>query len=65
VKQLARVRCSRETRLAENAEECYHCLGRKNCDCVICGVLQPRKDWIKGQCRACLGTGFLCWGIEK
>lgn len=44
------------------AEMCFHCQGEKTCRCAGCAIAGATPmSWEPGQCRACLGTGFLCW----
>ena len=43
------------------AEICWHCKGEKVCRCASCAVAGPRMQWAEGRCRACKGTGLLCW----
>ena len=42
-------------------ETCWHCHGEKVCRCALCAVRGPALIWGKGQCGACIGTGFLTW----
>jgi hypothetical protein len=46
---------------SSQAEVCWHCHGRKVCSCALCAVSAPQMQWQPGHCRACLGTGYLCW----
>ena len=43
---------------------CWHCHGKKVCRCALCGVRGPAMTWAKGQCGACLGTGYLTWPVK-
>ena len=43
------------------ADVCWHCGGEKNCGCALCALPARDLTWQAGECRACLGTGFLTW----
>ena len=57
----ARVRGQDAVAESNQAEVCWHCHGQKLCRCALCGVPEHNLSWEKGQCRACKGTGWLCW----
>jgi hypothetical protein len=57
----ARVRGKDAITQAAEADVCWHCHGEKACRCALCAVRGPALTWEKGQCGACLGSGFLCW----
>ena len=57
----ARVRGRDETVEAGEAEVCWHCGGGKACRCALCAIPAPAMGWGEGQCRACMGSGYLTW----
>ena len=57
----ARVRGQDAVVPSAQAETCWHCHGEKTCQCAVYAVPAPRMRWDKGECRACLGSGYLCW----
>ena len=61
LKVKARVRGQDAVIQSAEADVCFHCKGEKVCQCALCAVPAPRMQWAEGQCRACLGTGFLAW----
>ena len=46
---------------AVEAETCFHCHGERTCRCALCAVAGSLMGWVEGECRACLGSGFLAW----
>ena len=57
----ARVRGRGEVAESASSEPCWHCHGQKSCRCALCAVPALKMRWEEGQCRACHGSGFLCW----
>ena len=57
----ARVRGGEEAVKSAASEVCFHCDGNKVCICALCAVPGLGLRWKRGPCRACLGTGRLCW----
>lgn len=41
------------------AELCFHCGGKGECGCAVCGVRDAKGQLVPGQCGACRGTGHL------
>ena len=60
----ARVRGRGEVAKSANSEPCWHCKADGSCGCALCSIPGPAKRWEKGQCRACLGSGHLTWGVS-
>lgn len=60
----ARVRGQDTVAQSSQAEVCWHCHGTKACKCTLCAIPGAVPcSWEKGQCRACLGVGFLVWPV--
>ena len=61
----ARVRGQDEVAESTNAAPCWHCSGSRRCECALCAVpleaLATKLTFRKGPCKACLGSGRLCW----
>ena len=57
----ARVRGWDETVETGTAEVCWHCGGGKACRCALCAIPGAGTGWGEGQCRACMGSGYLTW----
>ncbi len=45
-------------------DACWHCHAQKTCRCVTCGTRGPTLSRCPGDCRACLGTGYLKWPLS-
>ena len=41
------------------AEFCWHCSGVRECKCAVCLARDIEGRDVPGQCRSCLGTGYL------
>ena len=59
--RMARVRGTDRVEPSYPADICWHCHGKKECNCAGCGDGVP-GSWKAGQCGGCRGTGLLCWG---
>ena len=43
------------------AEPCFHCSGKGQCGCAVCGVQDAKGRHVYGQCGSCKGTGHLAF----
>ena len=42
---------------AGTSEQCGHCHGTGECNCVSCGRYEPRLEWVASECNSCQGVG--------
>ncbi len=47
-----------------NAEPCFHCNGKGQCRCAVCGAQDAIGRYVAGQCGSCKGTGHIAFSED-